>query len=260
MINRSLLKQIIKSNFKLFALITGLMCALIIAIMSVLVPSTFTAINNSSQGLPFNPLGDVSNLSAFLANQYFGMMAIIFPMIYTLITGNKLLAAQVDKGSMAFTLSTPISRKTITMTSSLYLIGSLSLMFGLIFLLGVVVAQIVQPGVLEIDTFFKLTLGCFLLQFAISSITFFASSLFNSSSRSMSVGAGLPLFFFALKLISGFSDKLRFFENFSLNSLFNTVAILAKDPYEIQLLALLCIGFTLYIAAIIVFDRKDLTL
>ena len=260
MINRSLLKQIIKSNFKLFALITVLMCALIIVIMSVLVPSTFAAINNSSQGLPFNPLGDVSNLTAFLANQYFGMMAIIFPMIYTLITGNKLLASQVDKGSMAFTLSTPISRKTITITSAYYLIGSLALMYGLIFGLGVIVAEIAQPGILEIETFLQLTFGCFLLQFAISGITFFASSLFNSSSRSMALGAGLPLFFFALKLISGFSDKLKFLKNFSLNTLFDTTVILAGDSYTQQFLILLGTGLVLYIAGIYVFDRKDLTL
>jgi hypothetical protein len=35
------------------------------------------------------------------------MMAIILPMIYLIITGNKLIAGQVEKGSMAFNLSTP---------------------------------------------------------------------------------------------------------------------------------------------------------
>jgi len=260
MINKPLLKQIIKSNFKLYAIITLLMCALIIVIMSVFVPSTFTDINNSSQGLPFNPLGDISSLIAFLANQYFGMMAIIFPMIYTLIVGNKLLAAQVDRGSMAFTLSTPISRRSITVTSAIYLVGSLALLYGLIFGLGVITAEIAQPGILEIITFFQLTLGCFLLQFAISGITFFASSLFNSGSKSMSLGAGLPLFFFAMKLISGFSDKLESLKYLSMNTLFDTLAIQLGKTHSTQFLVMFGIGLVLYIGGIVVFNRKDLPL
>jgi ABC-2 type transport system permease protein len=260
MINKPLLKQIIKSNFRLFAIITLLMCALIIVIMSVFVPSAFTAINNSSQGLPFNPLGDVSTLIAFLANQYFGMMAIIFPMIYVFITGNKLIAAQVDKGSLAFTLATPTSRKTVAFTSAFYLVGSLLLMYGLIFGLGVITAEIAQPGILEIGTFFQLTLGCFLLQFAISSITFFATSLFNTGSKSMSLGAGLPLFFFAMKLISGFSEKLESLKYLSMNTLFDTFAIQLGKTHMTQFLVMFGIGLVLYIGGIVVFNRKDLPL
>lgn len=255
-----LLKQTIKSNFKLFAIITGVLCLLITIIMSVFVPTTIEDIKNASAAAPINPLGDVSSLIAFIANQFYGMMAIVFPMIYLIIVGNKLVAGQVDKGSMAYNLSTPTTRTQITSTSAFYLVGSLAVMFALISAFGVSVAAIVQPGVLDYTGFLILTLGCFLLQFAISGISFFASCVFNNSGKSLSIGAGIPLLFFALKLVSGMSDKLEFLKYFSLNTLFDTKAIMDGQGYALKLLILLAIGVVLYIIGINGFKKKDLPL
>ena len=153
MFSKPLLKQTIKSNFKMFAIITGVLCLLITIIMSVFDPKMINEITKANSGMAFNPLGDISSLIAFIANQFYGMMAIIFPMIYLIITGNKLIAGQVDKGSMAYNLSTPITRTQITSTSALYLTGSLGVMFGLIAVVGSTVAGIVQPNVLDYGTF-----------------------------------------------------------------------------------------------------------
>ena len=128
--------------------------------MSIFVPSTIEDMKNASANAPINPLGDISSLIAFIANQFYGM----FPMIYLIITGNKLIAGQVDKGSMAYNLSTPTTRTQITSTSALYLAGSLAIMFGLIVALGVSVAAIIQPDVLDYGDFLMLSFGCFLLQ------------------------------------------------------------------------------------------------
>jgi len=258
--NKPLLKQTIKYNFKLFAIITGVLCLLITIIMSVFVPSTIANIKTASANAPINPLGDISSLIAFISNQFYGMMAIIFPMIYLIVIGNKLIAGQIDKGSMAYNLLTPTSRTEIASTGALYLAGSLGVMFGLIAVVGITLAAIVQPGVLPDRTFLMLTLGCFLLQFALSAVAFFASCLFNSSSKSLSLGAGIPLAFFALKLISGMSDKLKFLKFFSLNTLFDTTAIMGGSGYAINLITLTAFGVILYAAGIYVFKKKDLPL
>lgn len=260
MFSKPLLKQTIKSNFKLFALITSVLCLLITIIMSVFVPSTIERIKDASANAPINPLGDISTLIAFIANQFYSMMAIIFPMIYLIITGNKLIAGQVDKGSMACNLSTPTTRTQITSTSALYLIGSLAIMFGLISVIGVSVASIVQPNVLDCSAFLMLTLGCFLLQFTISGIAFFASCIFNNSSKSLAIGAGLPLAFFAFKLVSGMSDKLEFLKYISINTLFDTKAIIDGKDYAVKLIILAAIGVVLYVSGIKVFRKKDLPL
>jgi ABC-2 type transport system permease protein len=260
MFSKPFLKQTIKSNFKLFAIFTGVLCLLIIIIMSVFVPKTIDAIKNASAGVPINPLGDISTLIAFIANQFYGMMAIIFPMIYLIIIGNKLIAGQVDKGNMAYNLSTPTTRTQITFTSAFYLASSLAVMFGVIAVLGISVAAIVQPNVLDYGAFLRLTLGCFLLQLALSGIAFLASCIFSNSSKSMAYGAGIPLAFFAFKLVSGMSDKLEFLKYFSLNTLFDSKAIMNGESYAAKLIILAAVGVILYVAGIKVFKEKDLPL
>ncbi len=260
MFSAPLFKQTIKSNFKLFTIITGVLCLLITIIMSVFVPSTIENIKNASANAPINPLGDISSLIAFISNQFYGMFAIIFPMIYLIITGNKLIAGQVDKGSMAYNLSTPTTRTQITLTSALYLSGSLVIMFGLIVVLGISVAAVVQPDVLDNGVFAMLSLGCFLLQFAISGIIFFSSCLFNNGGKSLALGAGIPLAFFAFKMVSGMSDKLEFLKYFSINTLFDTNAIIDGKEYGFKLIVLTIIGIVFYIAGIITFNKKDLPL
>lgn len=260
MFSMPLLKQTIKSNFKLFSIITGVLLLLITIIMGVFVPSAIADIKNASAGSPISPLGDISSLIAFIANQFYGLMAIVFPMIYLIIVGNKLVAGQVDKGSMAYNLSTPTTRTQITSTGALYLAGSLVVMFGLIAVVGVSVAAIVQPNVLNYRSFLMLTLGCFLLQFALSGIAFFASCIFNNASKSLSFGAGIPLAFFAFKLVSGMSDKLKFLKYLSLNTLFDTKAIMEGEGYGVKLIILAAVGVVLYVAGIIAFKKKDLPL
>lgn len=133
-------------------------------------------------------------------------------------------------------------------------------MFGLIALVGSVVAGVVQPNVLDYGTFLRLTLGGFLLQFAISGITFFASCLFNNSGNSLTIGAGLPITFFAFNLLSGMSGKLEFLRYFSLITLFDRNAIIDGKGYVAKLIILAVIGLVLYVAGIKAFKEKDLPL
>ncbi len=63
---------------------------------------------------------------------FYGMMTTILPGIYVLVTANKLLASQVDRGSMAYVLSTPTKRASVTFTQAFYLVNSLIVMFAVL--------------------------------------------------------------------------------------------------------------------------------
>lgn len=228
--------------------------------MIVFDPETMKDIANASKGAPINPLGDITTLIAFISNQYFGNFALIFTMIYSIIVGNKLIAEQIDKGSMAYHLSTPITRTEYTFTSAIYFVLSLVVMFALVFVFGVGLAEIVQPGELPIQSFLFLTLGSLSLHIAFSGIAFFASCLFNRSSLSLALGAGLILFFFATNILSGISDSLSFLENVTLISLYDSAAIIQNESFIGKLGILIVIGTSLYIMGIMVFKKKDLPL
>lgn len=259
MFNKTYFSRLIKSN-TIFFVFTGVLCGLIAIIMAVFTPETMEQISASSADLPINPLGDISTLLSFIGNQYFGMMALIFPMIYLIMTANKIIAAAVDKGDMACHLSTPVTRMQITCTSAIYLIGSLIVMYVLIGAVGSGVAALVQPGELDYGVFFKMLFGSFLLQLAISGVAFCASCVFNSTKRSLIFGAGVPIFFFATNLLSGMSDKLEPLKYTSLITLFDTKAIIDGGGYALQFTVLVVIGLALYVVGIFAFRKKDLPL
>lgn len=260
MFDKSLFIHLIKTNLKIFIIIAGALSLLIGIVMSIFTPETMDEITKASMDTPINPLGDISTLIAFVANQYFGNFALIFAMIYSIIIGNKLIADQVDKGSMAYHLSTPITRTQYTFTSAIYFVSSLLVMFGLVFVVGYGVAELVQPGELPVKEFFILTVGSLLLHLAVSGITFFASCLFNRSSNSLALGAGLTVFFYAANLLSGMSDSLEFLKSATIITLFDTNAIIQNESYGGQFVFLAMLTFVLYFIGIIVFKRKDLPL
>ncbi|WP_167578655.1 ABC transporter permease subunit [Jeotgalibacillus proteolyticus] len=260
MFNKPLFIHLIKTNRNLFFLIAGALTLLIGIVMSIFTPETMQEITQTSMDAPINPLGDISTLISFVSNQYFGNFALIFAIIYSIIFGNKLVADQVDKGSMAYHLSAPITRNQYTFTSALYLVSSLLIMFGLIFVTGYGVAELVQPGELPVKEFFLLTAGSFLLHLAISGITFFASCLFNRSSHSLALGAGLSVFFFAANLLSGMSDSLEFLKNATIITFYDTNAIIQNNSYEWKLSLLALLAVILYFFGMLVFKRKDLPL
>ncbi|WNR44544.1 ABC transporter permease subunit [Paenibacillus roseipurpureus] len=260
MFSKTYLMRLVKSNLKMSLIFMLLLCGLIAIIMNVFTPETMSEIAGRSADMPINPLGDISTLPKFLANQYFGMMALIFPMIFLILTGTKLIVGKVDKGDMACDLSTPVTRTQIAFTSMLYLVGSLAVIYVMIGAVGSSVASIAQPGELDYAMFLTMVFGSFLLQLAIGSIVFLASCVFNRTSRSLIIGAGLPILFFGAHLLSGMSDKLEGLKYLSLVTLFDTTAIINGSGYAAKLGMLGILAVVLYTAGIMIFKQKDLPL
>jgi ABC-2 type transport system permease protein len=95
---------------------------------------------------------------------------------------------------------------------------------------------------------------------AISGIVFCASCIFNRSSRSLIIGAGLPILFFAANLLAVVSAGLNFFKYFSLMTLFNAASIIGGEGYAFNFVILAVIAIILYLAGMKVFKEKDLPL
>ncbi|MBR1384020.1 MAG: hypothetical protein IJ555_09490, partial [Ruminococcus sp.] len=108
MISLPLLKQSTRSNAVMWGSMTGVMTLLCVQ---------------------FSMLDMTRSL---LFTIFYGMMTTILPGIYVLVTANKLIASQVDRGSMAYILSTPTKRSSVTFTQMFYLIASLVAMFGIL--------------------------------------------------------------------------------------------------------------------------------
>ena len=168
MINFALLKQTIKSNWIIWLAMTAIMTVLGVqfASMEMTRPLLFTI--------------------------FYGMMTTILPGIYVLITSNKLLASQVDSGSMAYVLSTPIKRSTVVITQVFYMIVSLFLMFAITTIAHVIVnnidplnlstlAYVQYSGELTTQMIIQINLSAFMVAIALAGVCFLFSGSFNRS-------------------------------------------------------------------------------
>lgn len=216
------------------------------------------------------------DIDALLNRMYFTMSGLLLPLLYVVITSNSLIAGQVDRGSMAYVLSTPTRRSAVSVTQAVYLALSVLIMTAVT--CGVkVAASYAFLDKVNLKQIIALYIGMYALLLAISGICYFSSSFFNLTKKSFALGGGLTVFFFLCSVIGMFGietfvqmgmgvKELDIFNKFTIISLFDTEAIgtvgTASPDYSFvwKLLILAGIGLAGYIAGAVKFNRKDLPL
>lgn len=261
MISLPYFRQVVKSNIKFLCVFTLVLCLFLVAMTNVFTPNTMddlqSAVSGTALGHIFTGNG---TLIGFMSNSFYALMAIIFPMVYSIMVGNRLIAEKIDKGNMAGFLSTPTTRLQITLSSAFYFTMSLVVMWGIASCVGIFSSNIFQPDALDIKTFLLLNLGVLLYHLVISGICFCSSCIFNSSKYSLIFGAGIPLYFFVISMFIKLSDNLDFLKYITLNTLFNTQNIIADNGYAKEFVIMAVMTVVLYSIGIIWFQKKDLPL
>lgn len=266
MFSKPLLKATIKQNYIVFIIIVATLILYLPIIIMMYDPTVHDSLNDILQILPqgliaamgFNMIG--LTLLDFIASYFYGFLILLLPMIYTITVCNRCIASHVDKGSMAYILSTPNKRRKIAITQAIFIIVSTSLMIAFVTLVGIVLSNIMFPGELDVSAFLLLNLGTLLLYYAVTGIGFFASCLFNDTKNSLMIGAGLPVAFLVIQMISDIGEKTRFLKYFTLFTLFDPEKIIHGGSYIPNFITLLTISLVMYGLGIYVFDKKDLPL
>jgi len=263
--NLTLFRVTARLNWLIGLIIFAVMLMYMATIISMFDPESMQGLLAMLETLPpglvaamgFDKLG--TTLTSFLAGNYYGFIAIMFPMIYCIIIANRLVARHVDSGSMAYLLSTPNSRVTIVTTQALYLLGSITVLLGLVTAAGIAVSQAMFPGRLDTGGFLRLNLMTLLTFYAISGICFFFSCIFDETKYSLAYGAGIPIAFFVINMLANVSERYAWLRNFTIFTLLNPAQILAGDPFTVTAgLILTGIALVTYAAAIMVFNRRNL--
>ncbi|MDR2867413.1 MAG: ABC transporter permease [Acholeplasmatales bacterium] len=267
LISKPLFKQTLKSNWKLWAAITGVMALLLIMITGVM-GSVITKRLADNPGMA--GMMGANNPMAVASNMFYGQMAVMIILVYVIITANALVASQVDKGSMSYTLSTPIKRTTVTMTQMIYLLGSL-LASSLVLIVSHVLGSLIGGITINFGQIILVNLGLFLLSCAIAGISFMASCIFNLSKNSLLIGAGVPVLFYVFSMVAQMGEPsvpgmdgipaLANFKYVTIMSLFNTSDIAAKSSNIIwSFIALALIAIVTFTIGHLIFKKKDLPL
>ena len=265
--NKALLVANLKGNWGVWLFVTLVLLIYISTSVTMYDPTSIEKMEAMFKLLPegmlkafgFDNLG--SDLTGYLGHYLYGFIIVIFPIIYIVLTSNKLIAKHVDSGSMAYLLTTPNSRAKIAANQAFYLLISLAAL--LMVDVGILIALSVSmfPGMLDVGKFLALNLVTYLVLAVVCGISFLFSCLFNDTRRSLAFGGGIPVAFFVIKMVSEISSDLDWLKYLTLYRIINIDKILVDGTYAVvSSLILIGAAAVLFLAAIRIFDRKSLAI
>lgn len=211
---------------------------------------------------------------------FYGVMAMLLPAVYVLISSNKLLASQVDRGSMAYVLSTPRRRSTICFTQAIYSILGIVILFAVTTVAHIAVNASAPMNLDAIGTsvgitgltgeltpliIMKVNLSAMVVCLAMAGICYLFSAIFNASKYSIgfsgafvgvSVLANMMAMFGSLGI-----DALTNFKYISICTLYDYTSILQDtDTWLIKGAVAIGVAIVTYIVGSVWFTKKDLPL
>jgi ABC-2 type transport system permease protein len=261
-----LFKKTLKQNWILLLIFFGVLTMYMTTMISMYNPEDMAGLIGMIEAFPeglraafgFDAL--VMELTGYLASWLYGMLMIGFPMVYSIILGNALVAKMVDNGSFAYLLSTPTPRVKIIVTQGIYALTSLLILFIALFAVGVLSAEAMFPGELNINAFFRLNVTTMLVNMVVMMITFFFSCLFNEARLSLSFGAGIPIAFLLMNMLGGSAPDLKILSDISIFGFYDPVRLVAGDAAWGVNLAYIGIIIVLFAGAAMIFNKKKLPL
>ncbi len=145
--NKKIFVQSILQYWKLWLIFTGINVLVICSIIFVYDDSAFFSITEAVKGTNFadfvgTKLASFTSLLGTLSEAVYRVIAVFIALGYEIIVANGLVAGEVDRGSMAYTLSSKIPRRSVVFSKALFLVFSLFMMFFIIFVSGSIVIQL----------------------------------------------------------------------------------------------------------------------
>ena len=202
----------------------------------------------------------VDTFEAFISAQFFARIWVMLMALYNVQTTNDLLAKLVDDGSLAFLLSTPVSRNEILITQAMVLLtaNSLLIIATLVGLYGGAYRFEIPIDHWQYFRFGILGLAFYSL---IGAYSLFFSAYLAEGESAFTYAAGLTLGFYALDVAGGLSDKLSWARKLSLFQWYQPQQVLegTVDPKG-MILGLTAGAAILFNLGIRVFEEKDLAI
>ena len=216
------------------------------------------------------------DFTTFFNKIYFTVIGMLPTFIFVIIIAYSLIAGQVDKGSMAYILSTPTRRSAVAVTQAAYMI--------LAPLVLMIIVCAVRCGSTKlffdevcIPRMMVLFLGMYLVTEAAAGICYLCSCIFNQSSKALGIGGGITIWFFLAALLGMFGSEdlvnmgigaeiLNIFNKLTIISLFDAGAVQTIGTASVDtgfipgMIILAVIAIACYVAGAVKFCKKDLPL
>lgn len=264
MISLPLFKRNMITTSKLFAIFIPILAMYTTVIIYMFDPKLADMLKSYQDFMPqmmaaVGMTGTTGSLIEFIHTYLYGFIMLIIPLIFEIILVNLLLMKYQDSGSMACLLASPNSRKKIIFTQIISIFLSITILIILTVFIGLGCSAALFPDSLDVSKYIQLNISIFLLHFAISGIAFLAACLFNESKGYFALGAGLPILFYLIQMLSNMGGDLEFLKYFTIYTLFpgNEIVTEATGVLSSDLI-LAGIGLILYVSGAVRFTKKDL--
>lgn len=214
--------------------------------------------------------------ASMMSQMYYTAMGLLPIFILIVILANSLIADQVDRGSMAYVLSTPTKRSAVAITQMVFMLVVPLLILSIVCATRIGTSfmfydEVNVPGMLALFG------GMYVLVEAVCGICYMGSCLFSQSKKSMAFGGGLAVWFFLASMIGLFGsenmvntgmgvEELSIFNKLTLVGLYDVNALSTVGTGNVdtafvwKLLVLAAIAIVCYAIGAIRFSKKDLPL
>ena len=214
--------------------------------------------------------------AAMMNQMYYTAMGLLPIFILIVILANSLIANQVDRGSMAYVLSTPTKRSAVAITQLVFMLIVPLLMIAVVCATRIGTSFMFYDEV-NVAGMLALFGGMYILVEAVCGICYMGSCLFSQSKKSMAFGGGLAVWFFLASMIGLFGSEnmvntgmgvkeLSIFNWLTLVGLYDVNSLSTVGTGNVdtsfvwKLLVLAVIAIACYTIGAVRFSKKDLPL
>ena len=264
--NLALYKREMKGSLKILIIFGSIITLYVSVIISMYDKEMMAMLDQFAKAMPelMAAMGmktGETSLLGFMISYLYGFILLVFPMVFSILRGNGLIAKYVDNGSMYSLLSSPVKREKIVLTQVLVLVSGIFILVFYSTLLEIIISSIMYPHELCIPDLLRVNLGLLFLQLFIGGICFLASCLFQDTKYSIALGAGLPAFMYVLQMLANVGGNAEVVKYFTFFSLFNANDLLINKVGAIVGIIVLLIGsIILYTVSSIIFVKLDLSI
>lgn len=199
---------------------------------------------------------------AYTASTFFALMVCAFTMVFYVIQNGRLIVKPVDSGSMAYTLSMPISRASVALTGGLYLVFAMFVHAVLMFGIGAGIlsgmSEYMQSGWL--GAYLNLVCVTFLLTTMVAMLSYFFSVAFCDSKLGTGLAAGVPIGLILMSMLGGAGgEQLEWLKNITPFGWIDGVEIVSGTAETLWMYLVFGGAIILFLtASVLVFKKKRL--
>lgn len=266
MINTTLFRKEIKSNWFMFLIFIGIIAMYSVMVVMMFEPEMSESLQTLADSMPeiFAAFGMSvmgTTLLEFITGYLYGMILVLLPAVFIMLLCGRLVARYVSGGSMAYLLAAPVKRKNIAASQAVFLLVSLLAMELLVIGLIWGPAEVLFPGELELMGFSRINVGMLGVWIFIGGICFLVSCIFNDSKQVSSINAGIIIYSYLIQMISQVGDKFEVLKYATPLILFDAEGLAASQTEAwIGTAVLYGAGFVFMILGIRIFSKKNLPL